>query len=115
MAGGGSIKIFHFIQKFYRFVGIFPSQSQQKCFSINWRCVIILFGLALLFVLLVTFTFVEANAMIEYGVGIFIECLAMNSMIVFMISMWQTENILDFIQICEVFVETREHFVIKTE
>lgn len=108
MAGGGKIELFKFIQKNYQAIGIYPPGTNMNCHSINAKKWLIIFSLGQMFITSLIYLFVEAHSMIEYGMT-FHTCGALVlSIIVYSILFWQMENILNYIENCERFVEKSE-------
>lgn len=106
---GGSLKLFQFIQKFYRFVGIFPSQPNEKCFSFNWRYSSFLFYFAQFIAATIAYLCIEAKFLFDFGLSIFIAIATIECFILFIIPIWEVENTAKYIQTCEEFIEKRKY------
>lgn len=65
----GSVKLFLFIQTSYKFIGVIPSQPNEKGFSIISKAAINFIAVAQTAVLLVAFLLFEAQSTVDYGMG----------------------------------------------
>lgn len=109
MAGGDRIKLFKFIQKSYQEIGIHSSHSDQNCRSINLKVWFILLCHAHFFISSAANLVFEANSMIEYGMACYTCSTTVFSIVTYLISFWQMENILSYIENCERFIEKSEY------
>lgn len=106
MAGGDSIKLFQFIQKYYRAIGIHKPESnqvdRQSFNSINW-----FFFLNVIPMLIATTAFFlyKAESMFEYGLSVYYVFSLTFGEIFYVLPIWQTENLSKFIENCERFIE----------
>lgn len=105
MASSESVKLFTFIKKTFRIIGISPPQSNQKHNSINSKNWIFLLCLVQLCIATVGYFFTEANSIMEYGMVFFNAITAIETIILYLIFIWQMKNILNYIENCEKFVE----------
>lgn len=94
-----SINLFQFVQKCYQFIGVNPSQPNQKRRTIFLTCSVQ--------VLLTTVAFlvVKANVLFEYGLGFFFFTSILNGIVIYLLIIWQFENFLAFIESAEKFIE----------
>lgn len=110
MAGANRIKLFKFIQKANREIGIHPSHSNQISRRINSKVWFIILCHADFFISSAANLVFEANSMIEYGIACYTCSTAVFSVATYLISFWQMENILKFIENCERFIEKSKCF-----
>lgn len=101
------MKLFVSVRRFYEFMGVYPSQSQQK-FPFNWRNLIILLSLIVTFGILACSFLFEVNTIIEYAESFYITITVLGSLINFFTSFWKTKNIYMFVEKLEKFSENRE-------
>lgn len=100
----GSIKLFQFLQKCYQTIGIHPSQRNHKPLLINCtKWIFVICQTQLLFSTVAFFVF-EAESMFEYGFGFFALIAIINGIVIYLILIWQSENIVEFIENCEDFI-----------
>lgn len=104
----GSIKAFEFVQNFLPSIGIYPSQSNQKRWSINPKNVIILFCMGQAVTTLVGFLIVEAHSMLDYGFGFYVLLTSINGMVTYSLFIWQKDNTFEYIGNCEGFIGKSE-------
>lgn len=105
MAGITTIKLFKFIQKILQFTGIFPPSSNLNCGSLNLRNCILSFCLVQFLGSSLVYLVFGANSMHQYGITFFICVTVILFLITHMIALWQRENILNYIENCERFIE----------
>lgn len=99
-----SIKLFQFIQKYNRTLGINSPKSNKTCLkNLIFVFCEVQFGAAL-----IAFMSIEANSMLEYGITCFPFSCAMVGVIVYLISIWQIKNCSKLIENCERFIEKRK-------
>lgn len=105
----GSIRLFQFLQKFHRILGIYPSKPSQKQCSINPINTIWMMSIAQLTFTTIAFLVLEATTVFEYGFGCFMctACISVPS--VYFLFIGQLENTLNFIGNCEKFVKSSEY------
>lgn len=104
-----SPKLFQFFQKCHQALGISASQSNQKRYSIIWRRAIFFTITVQYCVTVIAYLVIEAKLMFDYGLGIFVLISAINTVIVYLIFVWQRENTLKFIENCEEFIAKSEY------
>lgn len=107
MAGGDKIKLFQFIQRTYQLFGIYPLQSNQNRSPINWRKFGFLFNLVQFFLSTIAYLLIEANSLNKYGMGFY------TSITIAVFSFfWKMENISNYIENCERFIEKSEYEIL---
>ena len=105
MARHDKIKLFKFNQKLYQEIGAFPPAPDQNHSSVNSKKWFFLLALTYFLIPLFAYVVFEANSMFEYGF-LFVICSSIILNILFyLMIIWQTENILSFIENCENFIE----------
>lgn len=108
-SGGDSIKLFKFIQKTYRDIGIYPPEPNQSRSPINSKNCFFLYCLAQFSLTSYAYFWFQANSMIEYGMVFYTCSTTILSIVVYLIQIWQMKKFLNFIENCERFVEKREY------
>lgn len=103
---GHSIKLFQFIQKYYREIGIHPRVPHQ----INWRLFnaknwMLLICLIQLIIPTMAFLFFEANSTLDCGLSTYFLLGLSAGGIFYVIYIWQIDNISKFIENCETFIK----------
>lgn len=107
-----SLKLFQFVQKIHRAVGIQPLQPNQKWWHINLRNAIFLISSIQLLVTSIAFLMLEAQSMLDYGFGFFLTLCVINTIVIYVLFIWQFGNTLEFINNCEELIQTSKfHFV----
>lgn len=101
----GSIKLFEFNQKHYRAIGIYPTQSNQKHSSFNSKNSIFLFCFIQFCISMTAFIIFEANNMLDYAIASFGLVTTTIIMAIYLLTLWQKENTVKFIENCEAFIE----------
>lgn len=107
MAGAGDdkIELFKFTLKICQAIGVFPAAYNQNHSPINRKNCYFLFCLVQFFISTAAYSLFEAVSTIEH-VMVFYTCLTTAlCLILYLIFMWQMKNILDYIGICERFIE----------
>lgn len=99
----GSIKLFQFFQRIHQTLGIHPSRSNQKKYPIEWRKILFLVCFAQ--ILFTAIFMLDAKSMFDYGFAFFLLICLINAHVIYLIFIWESENTLEFIQCCEVFIE----------
>lgn len=103
-----SIKLFQFLRKFQRAIGISASQSNREQCSINFKTTIFLIS-SLQFAFTVgVYLAHEASGMFAYGFGVLIFISLINGIIVYLLTIWQAKNTSKCIENCERFIEKSE-------
>lgn len=114
----GSIKLFQFFQKFQQTMGICPSQPNQNEYFITARKMCVFFCNTQITLTMIAFLVFETVSMFEFGFTFFLTNGMINSIVVYIISAWQVENTLKFIESCEGFIakskRNAEDFYIRT-
>lgn len=109
MAGRNSVKLFIFIQKTYEGIGIILPQSNHKLSPINYKNWLILFCLGQIFITSTESILFESNSIIDYGMLFYTCVTGAGCTVLYLIALWETKNILIFIENCEGFIEKSEH------
>lgn len=101
----GSIKLFQFNQKHYKAIGIYPTQPNQKHSSFNLTNSIYLFCFVQFCISMTAFIWFEANNMLDYAIASFGLVTTIIIMAIYLLTIWQKENTVKFIENCEEFIE----------
>lgn len=104
MAGGNSIKLFQFNQKYFQAIGI-ELKWTKNCHAlklINWIFIISLIQLAMV---VGAFLMYDANSIGEYGIALILLVTIVETGIAYLNTIWKMEHILQFTENCEVFIE----------
>lgn len=105
----GTIKLFQFIQKFHKIIGIYPSQAKRKQCPINLTQTIFLICSAQIMFTSAAFSVFEAKSMIDYGFGFYMLISIINIIVIYLVFIWQSQNTLKFIETCEEFIEKSKY------
>lgn len=108
MAGGEKIELFKSIRKIYKFIGIFPAESNPNGSILNASNWLHLCCVSMSFLTTVAYLLFEATGMTEYGVAFFVSISILLAIIKYLIICWQMQNILSYIGNCEQFIEKSE-------
>lgn len=103
----GSKKLFQFVQKLFKILGIRPPQKNETL-SFNSRNLFFLFCYAQLFLSMIAFFLFKAKTMLEYGSSFFMFITQFIIALFFLILMWRITNILKLIAEFEQFIEKSE-------
>lgn len=106
MAGGNSINLFEFNQKYCQSVGIGSESLRIQFNSINSIYVICVGQYA---VTLIAFAVYDAKTMAEYGVIFFTLTCLCESAVAYFITIWQLNGILKYIDYCEQFIKKSKY------
>lgn len=110
----GSIKLFQHLQRYYyKAMGIFLPQSNQKC-SPNWRNLFTAFFIAELFFAAFAFLLFKAKTTFEYGTNFYASISESCCLSYFFIQYRQMPNIAKLIESCEKFIEKSEYKTLLT-
>lgn len=109
MAGGGAIKLFKFTQKAYQGIGIYPPESNQSRSRINAKNYFFLVCQAQYFITTAAYLLFEANSMIEYGMTFFTCTTVITVIALYTILLGRMQNILNYIENCDRFIEKSEY------
>lgn len=101
----GKIKILQFVQRCHQAMGIFPSKGHETHRSINSKSAFFLMFIPQSMATTAAFLAGGGNSMFEYGYGSFVLISALNAFVIYALFMWQMENTLELIEICEDFIE----------
>lgn len=101
----GSIKVLQFFQKCHQSIGIQLFDPNEKSSSITVRRIIFLIGNAVYGLPTIAHSVFLAKEWFDYGMGFFIAISTGNSVVVYLLFIWQQENTLTFIKTCEEFIE----------
>lgn len=94
-----SIELFKFFQKINQTIGICPAQWNQTSYlSNNLRRAIFLISGAQFMFSTAAFFVIEAKTISEYGLSFCYALSALNSIEMYLIFIWQSQNTLEFIQ-----------------
>lgn len=105
----GSIKLFQHLQmSYFREMGIYIPQSNQRCSS-NWRNLCTAFFIAQLFFAAFFFLLFKAKSAFEYGTNFYTSISESCCFSYFAIQYCQMTNISKLIESCEKFIENSEY------
>lgn len=101
-----SIKIFQFIQKYYRAIGIYQSKSNNR-FGSTFNAKNVLFFIFILpyIVSLTAFLLFQVKAMLDIGISVFILISMISTIFFYIIPVFHMENTSMFVENCERFIE----------
>lgn len=102
----GSIRFLQLVRKFHQLIGIYPPQLNQNQHSINSTQKIFVICCAQFVCSLIAFLVFEAKFMLDYGNAFYALISMANSISIYSIFIWQSENTLKFIENCNGFIET---------
>lgn len=105
MAGRNSIKLFEFSRNYCEAVGIKLSHSTENRHKLNLVNLIFVISLVVNWTTTLAYTLWDAEHMSEYGMGMVILSCDSTVIFVYLIIIWQSEDILKFIEMCERFIE----------
>lgn len=95
-----SIKLFQFVQKFHRALGIYPSYSSSSCSRLK----LVLICLIQVGLTLFTFLLFEAKSMYDYGFGCCILISQIIAIVTYLSFVWQSKNTANSIANWEKFI-----------
>lgn len=113
MASCDKIELFKFVRKTYQDIGIFPPESNPNFNSINLKNGLFSFCLIQFLISTAAYLWFEAKSMIEYGIICYTCTTIIFSLAVYLIFLWQSRNILIYIENFEWFIEKSEYFPIS--
>lgn len=99
----GLVKSFQFFQKCQSCIGITPFHPDETRRSIIAKRTILLFGNAVFVIPTAAYLVFAAQTMFEYGMAVFISITVQNSVALYLLLIWQSENTLKFFETCEEF------------
>lgn len=102
---GRSIALFRFLRKFYRAVGIHPSQSDQNYCSFNRKNVVFCLCLVPSTIATAAFFLFKAESISDFELSLFFLPCCLLCLALYLILIWQIGKILKFIEDCEEFIE----------
>lgn len=105
----GRMKLFRFIQKYFRLNGIDSPDSNAICCGINWKSLTFFICEAQLFASLTAYLLIEAQSMLAYGMTFFAILHLVFGVVIYIIYFWKIEHCSVFIGNCENFIEKREY------
>lgn len=105
MTVSSKTKLFSFIKKIYQNINNSSSRPNPHSSPINSNKRIFLFSIAQLLIPSIAYVLFEANSMFEYGLAIY-SCI---TTIVFSLFWRHMDNIYDYIENCERFIEQSEY------
>lgn len=100
-----SVKLFQFVQKFHRAIGIHTSPSNQQQHSIISRKTISLISFVQFALTTVGFLAFDAKSMFDYGFALFTSICVINGIVIYVLFVCEAENTVNFIRNCEAFIE----------
>ena len=103
---GTSIKLFQFIQKYYRFVGIVKPESNQIRHSFNRINWLIIFCYGQTTVSTIAFLLFETKSVLDFGTCMYYLMSEFVSGSFYLIPIWKIGKLSNFIENCEAFIET---------
>lgn len=108
----GSMKIFQYYQKSLHFIGIYPSQPNEKQSPINLKNKILL--IACLQTVLTTAAFIifDATSMFDFGMAFFALISISECEFSVLILIWQSDNTFQFFTTCEKFIEKSKNSIL---
>lgn len=98
MASCDKIELFKFVRKTYQDIGIFPPESNPNFNSINLKNGLFSFCLIQFLISTAAYLWFEAESMIEYGIICYTCTTIIFSLAVYLIFLWQSRNILIYIE-----------------
>lgn len=101
------MKLFVSVRKFYEYMGVYPSQSQQK-FPFNWRNLLVILSLIGFFTSMACSFLFKANTIIEHAESFYMTITALACLINYITSFWKTKDIYMFVEKLAKFNEARE-------
>lgn len=104
-----SIELFEFFEEFHHFLGICPSQPNQKQSTFNWKFTIFLFVMIQQICTTAAFLIFEVQSMFDVGFGIYVTLTFTNSVVISLLFIWQKENTFEFIRNCKRFIEKSKY------
>lgn len=105
-----SLKIFQFIQKFQKIIGIHPIKSNRWHRSNIFRRAFFLIANAQFVLPTIAYLVFEGDTMFQFGMGVFISISSVTSVTIYFLFVWQLENMLKFIGICEEFIKKSTYY-----
>ena len=105
----GSIKLFSFIRKYCHVWGIYLDQANENGqLTLNSRNRLCVVSFVIHSLSSGAFFIYEANSLFEYGLSFFAASFGITFLFIYLAMLWQMENILEFIENCEQFIEKSE-------
>lgn len=102
----GSIQLFQLVQKVHRsFFGIYTHRLNPKPRSTNSTVAILLISCAQFMFTMAGFFLFDAKSMFDYGFAFFALVSISNSIAIYLIFIWQSENTFAFVQNGDRFIE----------
>lgn len=105
---GGKIQLFHYVQKYYRMIGICPPSKPHQQPSFNVENTLSLISLTLGFVFSFAFFLFESDSIVEYGRSCYGSISNLELVLYFIFNFSQIQNISALIRKFEHFIETSE-------
>lgn len=106
MTAGNSIKLFQFVQKYYRAIGIHPPESnkndRQMLNSKNWLFILCA---APMLISTTAFLLYQAKTMFDIGLSIYYSTCLIFGVVSYLIIIRQMKMLCDLIENCETFFE----------
>lgn len=104
-----TVKLFQATQVYYKTLGIYPTEPNQKI-SYNVTTVCILLTMVVDFLSTATYFFVEAETIQEYSDSFYVASSAFNFIVCFCVSIWKMPKILQLIAKYEEFAQRRKYY-----
>lgn len=107
-----SIKLFQFIQKFHKIIGIdlYQQLVDHEQYSVNSINIIFLISFAQIICTTIAFLVFEAKSFFAYGFSFFTIICVISSAVIYLIFIWQSQNTSKFIENCERFIEESKYY-----
>lgn len=102
---GHSVKLLLFIRKYYGAIGIRSLRSSRNRSTLNWKNVILFVCYVQGIISKGAFLVFEANSVSDLGMAVFFWSAMFLGLGLYLIPMWEMENITKFIESSEAFIE----------
>lgn len=99
----GEIKLFRYVQKFYRMTGIYPSKSCHH-HSLSVKNTFSLISLIAFFLSTFGYFLFKANTVNEYGMCFYASFSMLEILLYFIVNLLKIQKILNLIERCEDFI-----------
>lgn len=105
---GRSINLFQFNQKFCEIIGVKLPEANPNGHIFNLINLGVVISLTVFIMPTAAYLLYDANSMAEYGIVFYILICGIEGMVVYFITIWEIDEILEFIENCEEFIEKSE-------
>lgn len=102
---GHSVKLLLFIRKYYGAIGIRSLRSSRNRSTLNWKNLILFVCYVQGIISKGAFLVFEANSVSDLGMAVFFWSAMFLGLGLYLIPMWEMENITKFIESSEAFIE----------